>query len=43
MTDREIIDKIYNLIATTTDFITRTECEKEIVSLINKEIYLKER
>lgn len=43
MIDREIISKIYNLIATQTNYDNRTNTEKKIIDLINKEIYLKER
>lgn len=43
MTDREIICKIYNIIATNTNFNNRTKTEKEIIKLLNTEIYIKER
>ena len=43
MTDRQIILKIYNLIATQTNYDNRTNTEKRIIDLINEEIYLKER
>ena len=39
---RKIIDKIYNLIATNTNFKNRTTIDKQIIDLINI-IYLKER
>lgn len=43
MSDREIILKIYNLIATQTEWESRSKTEKEIIDLINNEILLKER
>lgn len=43
MTDREIIYKIYNIIATNTNFNNRTKAEKEIIKLVNTEIFIKER
>lgn len=43
MTDREIIYKIYNIIATNTNFNNRTKTEKEIIKLVNTEIFIKER
>jgi len=39
---RTIIDKIYNLIATETDYDTRTDIDKKIINIIN-ELYIKER
>ena len=39
---KAIIDKIYNLIATKTDYDTRTDIDKEIINIIN-DLYIKER
>lgn len=43
MSDREIILVIYNLIATQTEWESRTSTEKDIMDLINNVIFLKER
>ena len=39
---KAIINKIYNLIATETDYDTRTDIDKKIIDIINN-LYIKER